>query len=334
MDNEFGIVLARTPSGSIDASDFAFREIAVPTLSDGEVLVRPDYISIDPYLAIQVYGRPVRGIVLKPGEALRSRMVGTVVESRHAGLSTGDLVRGIGPWQSLSAMAGSDLEKVPRLVQDSCYHLSVLGASGITAWVGLHRVGRIEPGETMIVSGATGTIGSIAGQLARRHGCNVVAIAGGERKCAHARDVLGFDTCLDHHAPDFAERLMAVPAQIYFENVGGSLLDAALPALTDHARIVLCGMIAHYDSSKIHQFSHLHMLLEKAVDVRPYRVSEYAEYHAQALKDLAAGVADGTVTCSHTLARGLEAAPQAFAAMMQGKALGKSIIQVRQDGQP
>lgn len=333
MGNESGIILARNPSGPIRASDFALREITTPRLSDGEVLIRPDYISLDPYLAIQIYGRPVRGMALKPGDALRSRMVGAVVESRHAGFAAGDLVRGVGPWRSVFAIAGSEIEAIPRLAQSDYYHLSILGASGVTAWIGLHRIGRIETGETMIVSGATGAIGGIAGQLARRRGLKVVGIAGGEVKCTHAREALGFDACLDHRAPDFADRLKDIAAQIYFENVGGSLLDAVLPALADHARIVLCGMIAHYDSSRTYQFRNLHMLLEKAVDIRPYRVSEHAEHHAAAMKDLAAGVDDGSVTCAHTLAQGLDAAPEAFATMMRGEALGKSIVQVRADHQ-
>jgi len=329
MEHEFGVVLARNPSGPIRASDFALREITTPRLSEGEVLVRPDYISLDPYLAIQFYGRPVRGVFLRPGDPVRSRMVGAVMESRHAAFSAGDLVRGVGPWRSVFAIAGSELEAIPPLAQCNYHHLSILGASGVTAWIGLHRVGRIKAGETMIVSGATGTIGSIAGQLARRRGLKVVAIAGGEAKCAHARDALGFEACFDHRAADFADRLRSAAAQIYFENVGGRLLDAVLPALADHARIVLCGMIAHYDSETIHPFRNLHMLLEKAIDIRPYRVSEHAEHHAEAMKDLAAGVDDGSVTCAHTLAQGLHAAPEAFAAMMRGEALGKSIVQLR-----
>ena len=328
MENEFGVVLARTPSGPIDPSDFALRKVVPPSLSDGEVLIRPDYISLDPYLAIQVYGRPVRGTILKPGDALRSRMVGTVVKSRHPGFSAGDQVRGIGPWQSLFAMAGSELEKLPHLALSAYYHLSVLGTPGITAWIGLHRIGRIKSGETIIVSGASGTIGSIAGQLARRQGCKVFGIAGGDAKCAHARDALGFHACLDHRKQNFAARLKEIDAQVYFENVGGNLLDAVLPALCDHARIVLCGMISHYDKDKTHQFRNLHMLLEKAIDVRPYRVSEHAEHHGEAMRELAEGVVDGSVTCTHTLARGLETAPEAFAAMMRGEALGKSIVQV------
>lgn len=235
-------------------------------------------------------------------------------------------MRGISPWRSTFAIAGSDLEKIERGTFEPYLYLSVLGTPGITAWVGLHRVVAIVAGETLIVSGATGTIGGIAGQLARRHGCTVIGIAGGPEKCAYAREALHFDQCLDHKDPEFTAQLAAVQAQVYFENVGGKLLDTVLPALAEHARIALCGMIAHYDTTRLHQFGNLHLLLERVIETRPYRVSEHGAYHRQAIDDLSMAFSQGAVTPSHTIAQGLEAVPSAFVVMMQGRSLGKSIV--------
>ncbi|MBX3530314.1 MAG: NADP-dependent oxidoreductase [Rhizobiaceae bacterium] len=320
--------LARRPAGAIMPEDFVLAPVDVGPLAEGDVLVRPAFISLDPYLSIQVYGRPVRGVAFAPGQAMLSRMVGRVVESRHASLREGDLVLGMGPWQSRFVVAGSALERLEIQLDRPELHLSVLGSSGITGWLGLHRIARIQPGETLIVSGATGTIGSIVGQLAKRHGCRVIGIAGGPQKCAHAREKLGFDTCLDHRDPAFAERLRGTEAQVYFENVGGAVLDAVLPGLAEHARIALCGMVAHYDTAREHRFHNLHLLLEKAIDVKPYRVSEHAGHHAAAMADLAAGVSAGDVMCDHTISRGLDSAGSAFVSMLAGKSLGKSLVKL------
>lgn len=320
--------LARRPVGAIAPDDFVLLPAEVEPLAEGEVLVRPAYISLDPYLSIQVYGRPVRGVAFAPGEPMLGRVVGRVVESRHPALREGDLVRGMGPWQTRFAIAGSALERLDIHTDRPELHLSVLGTSGITGWLGLHRIARIQPGETMIVSGATGTIGSIVGQLAKRHGCRVVGIAGGPQKCAHAREKLGFETCLDHRDPAFAEQLRGIEAQVYFENVGGAVLDAVLPALAEHARIALCGMVAHYDTAREHRFRNLHLLLERAIDVKPYRVSEHADHHVAAMADLAAGVSAGEVMCDHTISRGLDSAGAAFVSMLAGKSLGKSLVRL------
>jgi len=322
------VVLKQRPVGPIAVSDFAVAPAEVAPLGHGEVLVRPSYISLDPYLAIQVYGRPVRGTSIGPGGPMRSRMVGTVLESRHADFQPGDMVRGIGPWQTRFAIEAARLEKLHTYADRPELHLSALGTSGITAWVGLHRVARIRAGEILIVSGATGTIGSIVGQMARRSGCRVVGIAGGPEKCAHALGRLNFEHCLDYRLDHFSERLREFEAQVYFENIGGALLDAVLPALSEHARIALCGMVAHYDTERSHSFRNLHLLLEKVIDVRPYRVSEHADHHADAVRDLTAAVDAGELTCDHTVADGLESAAAAFVSMLQGRALGKSIVRL------
>mgnify|MGYP001036967069 CR=1 FL=1 len=322
------VILQRRPEGQVGIADFAVVPVEIAPLAAGEALVAPARISLDPYLAIQVYGRPVRGVTLEPGEAMRSRMVGTVVESRDPSLAPGDMVRGVGPWQSRFAIPAAQLERLDTLRDRPELHLSALGTSGITAWVGLHRVARIAPGETLIVSGATGTIGSIVGQLGRRHGCDVIGIAGGAEKCAHATGALGFERCLDHRSESFGESLCGIEAQVHFENVGGALLDAVLPAITEHGRIALCGMVAHYDTSRAHSFRNLHLLLEKVIELRPYRVSEHAASHAEALRDLRAAVEAGELTCDHTFADGLDAAAAGFVSMLQGKALGKSIVRL------
>lgn len=327
MRSDSEIRLRRTPSGAIVPGDFEQVSIDPGAPQAGEVIVRPMFLSLDPYLSIQMYGRSVRGQSFAPGDAIRSRMVGTVVESRDPRLSPGVLVRGTAPWSTLCRLNGEALEQLRPDGTPPELFLSVLGVSGITAWVGLHRVARISADECVIVSGAAGTIGSIAGQLARRHGCRVVGIAGGAEKQAHVEG-LGFGPCLDYRAADFSQRLSALAAQVYFENVGGTLLDAVLPALDEHARIALCGMIAHYDSGRTHNFRNLHLLLERAIEVRPYRVSEHARFHQQAMRELATAVADGTLRCAHTIADGLGAAPQAFCQVMSGKTFGKALVRL------
>jgi NADPH-dependent curcumin reductase CurA len=320
--------LARRPTGPIAPTDFALDAVEVASPVAGEVVVRPAYVSLDPYLSIQVYGRPVRGAAFAPGDAMLSRMVGHVVESCDPALKVGDMVRGVGPWQTRFVAPAASLERLDTHRNRPELHLSVLGTSGITGWLGLHVAARIQPGETMIVSGATGTIGSIVGQLAKRQRCTVIGIAGGPEKCARATSALGFATCLDHRDPGFAERLRGIGAQVYFENVGGAVLDAVLPGLAEHARIALCGMVAHYDTEREHRFRNLHLLLERAIEVRPYRVSEHADRHAEALADLLAGVEAGEVMCDHTVADGIEQAGAAFVSMLAGKSLGKSLVRL------
>jgi NADPH-dependent curcumin reductase CurA len=244
------ILLAARPRGVPVPRDFRMVEAAIPEPQDGQVLLRTLYLSLDPYMRnLMDEGGTDYAPAVSLGEPMVGGTVSRVAVSRHPGFHAGDWVLGNAGWQDFALSDGAGLTPLGEPGRPSLA-LGGLGMTGFTAYVGLLDIGQPQPGETVVVSAATGAVGAVAGQIARLKGARVVGIAGGADKCRHAVEALGFDACLDHRQPQLAERLAAAcpdGVDVYFESVGGAVFDAVLPLLNLNARVPVCGVIAHYN---------------------------------------------------------------------------------------
>lgn len=336
--------LADRPLGAWpDAETFALREAPIPTPGAGQALSRTIYISLDPYQ----WGYKRRGVEA-PGAPCHARTVSQVVESRMEGFAPGDLVFNTNGWAEYALM-GEGVSRpsymIPRKLDPAQGRISlavgVLGMLGLTAYAGMVLMGDPKPGETAVVSAASGGVGQIAGQLARLRGARVVGIAGREEKCRFVTDELRFDACVSHLSPTFADELRkACPAgvDVYFENVGGPVFDAVLPLFNAGARMTICGLIAHYgdeagaDARAVLMTRGRTVFQDRGVTVRDLFVGDFvADHHDTFLREMAPRVASGEVRYREDIREGLEAAPAAFMEMLQGSNFGKTVVQVAQD---
>ena len=325
-----------------DAATFALREGPVPTPGPGQALSRTIYISLDPYQ----WGYKKRGVEA-PGAPCHARTVSQVIESRMEGFAPGDLVFNTNGWAE-HALMGEGVARpsymIPRKLDPAQGRISlavgVLGMLGLTAYAGMVLLGDPKPGETAVVSAASGGVGQIAGQLARLRGARVVGIAGREEKCRFVVDDLKFDACVSHLSPSFADDLReACPAgvDVYFENVGGPVFDAVLPLFNPGARMTICGLIAHYDDDAGDARAALiargqSVFKERGVTVRDLFVGDFVAHHHDAfLREMAPRVAAGEIRYREDLREGLEVVPAAFAEMLQGSNFGKTLVRVSED---
>jgi NADPH-dependent curcumin reductase CurA len=331
------LVLASRPSGEPTPSNFKLEQVELAALKDGEVLVRHHYLSLDPYMR----GRMSEGKSYAQPQPLNAVMVGgtvgEVVESRHAGYSTGDKVVGYGGWQQYSVVPAAQpgvLRKVDTTRVPLSAYLGAVGMPGVTAWVGLNKIIEAKAGETVVVSAASGAVGGVVGQLAKAAGCHAVGIAGGAEKCDYVVRELGFDACIDYKrhdgAPAIAEALkQACPNGIdgYFENVGGAILDAVMSQANAFSRIAMCGMISGYNGEPI-PLAAPQLILVNRMKVQGFIVSEHMALWPQALAELGQRVAAGTLKYRETLAQGLESAPEAFIGLLKGRNFGKQLVKL------
>lgn len=331
------IALAAHPQGVPTATDFRIEARPAPTPADGQVLLRTLYLSLDPYMRNLMdkvgpgYAPPV-----PLGEVMVGGTVSRVVESRNARFKPGQLVVANAGWQDYALSDGSDLQPLGDIAHPS-HALGGLGMPGFTAYVGLLDIGQPKPGETVVVAAATGAVGSMVGQIARLKGARVVGIAGGADKCRHAVEVLGFDACIDHREAGLRERLAAAcpdGIDVYFENVGGDVLDAVLPLLNVHARMPVCGFIAHYNDRTAapgpdKRTALLATVLQKRVRMQGFIILDhYADRFAAFRRDMSAWVERGDITLVEHVIDTLEQAPNALAGLLQGHNLGKVIVRV------
>ncbi|HEY8878576.1 MAG TPA: zinc-binding dehydrogenase, partial [Roseateles sp.] len=260
--------------------------------------------------------------------------VSRVVTSRHPGFKPGELVLANAGWQDYALSDGSDLLALGDVAQPS-QALGGLGMPGFTAYVGLLDIGQPKPGETVVVAAATGAVGAVVGQLAKLKGARVVGIAGSEEKCRHAVEALGFDACIDRHAPDLAARLAAACPQgidVYFENVGGAVLAAVLPLLNLHARLPVCGLISHYNDLAPAAGPDLATVLAKRIRVQGFIILDhYGERFDAFRRDMGAWLREGRITLREDVVDGLEQAPAALARLLQGGNFGKTVVRVSRD---
>ncbi|HET9207633.1 MAG TPA: NADP-dependent oxidoreductase [Burkholderiaceae bacterium] len=330
-------VLASRPTGEPSAQNFRLEEAPLPGLQDGEVLVRHHYLSLDPYMR----GRMSEGKSYAQPQPLNAVMiggtVGEVAESRHAGYKPGDKVVGMGGWQQYAVVNASQpgvLRKVDTTRVPISAYLGAVGMPGVTAWVGLNKIIEPKSGETIMVSAASGAVGSAVGQLAKAKGCRTVGIAGGSDKCDHVVRELGFDACVDYKKLDGVSAISAAlreacPSGIdgYFENVGGAILDAVMLNANAFSRIAMCGMISGYNGEPI-PMAAPQLILTNRMKVQGFIVSEHMPLWPQALGELGTLVADGKLKYRESVAQGLESAPEAFIGLLKGRNFGKQLVKL------
>lgn len=332
------IVLARRPQGAPVPEDFRLETAPLPEPAQGEALVRTVWLSLDPYMRGRMsearsYAQPV-----PVGGVIEGEAVGEVLASRDPALRPGDLVRGRGGWQSHFCRPVAELAKIPPGFPPQTA-LGVLGMPGLTAFAGLEVVGRPKPGETLVVGAASGPVGSLAGQLARRAGCRVVGIAGGADKCAWVMEELGFDACLDRHGPDLDGRLAAAcpdGIDIYVELTGGAVLDAVLPLLNLHARIPVIGTIAGYNAASPPPGPDrlpmaMRLALTRRLVIQGVLVTDWEHLRPGFLAKVGTWVNGGEIRYREDVTEGLENAPVAFIGMLEGRNFGKQLVRVGAD---
>jgi NADPH-dependent curcumin reductase CurA len=328
------IVLKRRPHEAPSGDDFELREDAVPSPTAGEVVTRTIWLSIDPYMRgrlreQQTYAQPVN-----PGEVMTGETIGEVIASGHPDFGAGDVVVGARGWQTHCVSPGDRLVKLPRHAAPLSAYLGVLGMPGATAYRGISEICQPQKGETVVVSAASGAVGSVAGQLAKRAGARVVGVAGGAEKCLWVQDSLGFDDCVDHRSLDLRRELSAAcPNGIdaYFENVGGAVQAAVFDLLNPFARVAMCGMVAQYNDAEFPPGPNLGFVVGKRVLIQGFIVSDRPEKLAEWRALAAPWVADGSLVYREDAHDGLENAPEALARMLDGGNFGKMLVRVGPD---
>jgi len=328
------IVLARRPHGWVQESDFRLLEAPLPVPAEGEVLVRNRFLSLDPYMRMRMSDAPSYAPSVQVGEVMVGGTVGEVAESRSPLLQPGDTVTGPLGWQLYGVAPAKRLRRIEDPVASLSAYLGVLGMPGITAWVGLELIGPLQPGQTLVVSAASGAVGSVVGQIARIRGCTAIGIAGGADKCRHVEQDLGFDASVDYKAPGLAARLRAAAGKgidVYFDNVGGPIFDTVLEQLNPFARIALCGQVSQYNLTEPYGVRNLRSLLVNRVLLRGFIVSDHMDLWSKASAELTAWVRAGSLRYHETVAQGLANAPRAFIAMLKGDKLGKQVVQLEDD---
>ncbi len=331
------IVLAARPSGAPAPEDFRLEETEKPVPQDGELLLRCIYLSLDPYMRGRMSAGPSYAAPVEIDDVMVGGTVCQVEASRHPDYEVGEWVLAYSGWQDYAVSDGSGLVKLGRDPQNPSYALGIMGMPGFTAYMGLLDIGKPQAGETLVVAAATGPVGATVGQIGKLKGCRVIGVAGGPEKCNYAREVLGFDDCIDHQADDFAEQLKQVCTagiDVYFENVGGRVFDAVLPLLNTGARIPVCGLIAHYNATGLPDGPDRMSLLMSTILIKRLTVQgfiifeDYAPRYNEFATDMAQWLADGKIKYREQRLEGLPAAPQAFIGLLQGENFGKLVIQV------
>jgi len=330
-DKNIQVTLANRPTGWVQESDFKIVEADIPKPGPDQVLVKNLYLSLDPYMRGRMNAGPSYAANVAIGQVMVGGTAAEVVESNHPNFKPGDFVVGYLGWQHYGVANGAELRKVdPKLVPLSAY-LGAVGMPGLTAWWGLIDIGAPKEGETIVVSAAAGAVGSIVGQIAKIKGCRAVGIAGGKAKCELVVNEFGLDACVDYKGGNLAKDLRAAAPKgidIYFENVGGVVLETVALQLNPFARIPLCGLISQYNEVRPHGLDNLVMLLINRVKLQGFIVSDFAPKSDQAMKELAQWVRDGKIKYRETIAYGIENAPRAFIRLLKGENIGKQLVKL------
>jgi NADPH-dependent curcumin reductase CurA len=323
--------MAARPSGWPEESHFALEEADIPSPGAGEVLVRNLWVSVDPYQRGRMSTQRSYAQGLEIGDVMTAQAVGEVASSEDGRYAPGDLVVGQLGWQDYAVARGGALRKLPAGLDPPTLALHAVGATGFTAYFGLLDVGRPVPGDTVVVSGAAGAVGQIAGQIASLMGCRAVGIAGGPEKCADVRESYGYDAALDYKGEDLRGALKeACPSgvDVYFDNCGGEISGAVHSRLNVGARIVICGQISQYNLERPEPTFHPGLLIVYRARMEGFLVSDYAHRFDEAAARLARWVAEGKIRWSEHVTDGLENAPRAFIGMLRGENRGKAIVRV------
>ena len=330
------ILLASRPSGEPSEENFKLVEVEIPRPDRGQMLVRTIYLSLDPYMRGRMDASPSYAPPVQVGEVMEGQSVCEVIESNAPEFGPGDIVVAGGGWQDYSLAGSEGVRKIDRSQGPISYALGVLGMPGLTAYTGLLNIGKPRPGETLVVAAAAGAVGSVVGQLGKIKGCRVVGIAGGQQKCSFVKDELGLDLCLDHRQPKLGEQLKAAcpnGIDIYFENVGGPVLEAVLPLLNKFARIPVCGLIAHYNDQELPPGPDrvpllMRTILVKRLTVGGFIVRDYASQFPDYIRDMTGWLREGRARYREDITDGLENAPRELIRLLKGGNFGKKLIRV------
>ena len=328
------ITLAARPVGYPKASDFNLVEVPIPTPKDGEVLVKTLYLSVDPYMRGRINAAKSYAANVEIDEIMVGSVIAEVIETKHPNFEIGDIVNaGIG-WQEYGVAAGNGLRKIDPTIAPISTGAGILGMPGLTAYFGLLKVGKLQDGETVFVSGAAGAVGSVVGQIAKIKGCRVVGSAGSDEKVAYIVDELGFDAAFNYKKVDdyYAEleKHFLDGIDVYFDNVGGHLTDAVFPNLRVKGRVAICGQISQYNLEQPETGPRfLWFMITKRARIEGFLVSDFADQHAAALVEMAGWLREGKLKYRETIEEGgIEAAPAAFISMLRGGNIGKQLVKI------
>jgi len=333
------IRLARRPQGEPAPADFELARVPAPEPGAGQVLTRTIYLSLDPYMRGRMNAERSYADPVPIGGVMEGGAVGVVEASKFDGLRAGDIVVGRTGWQDYAVCDGAALRKVDPKAGPISTAVGVLGMPGMTAYTGLLNIGRPKEGETLVVAAASGAVGSAVGQIGKIKGCRVVGVAGGPEKCRYVTGTLGFDACIDHRARDFESRLAAACPKgidIYFENVGGRVLEAVIPLLTFFSRMPVCGLISQYNMTALPEGPNrlpqlMRAVLTSRVHMQGFIVRDYAAQQADFLRDMGRWVREGRIKYREHRVKGLENAPAALIGLLKGENFGKVVVEVSDD---
>jgi NADPH-dependent curcumin reductase CurA len=325
------VLLVHRPKGEPRLEDFQIVETALPELASGQILVRNHYLSLDPYMRGRMNDQKSYAPPVALGQVMVGATVGEVIASKNDAFQPGDAVTGDFGWQLYAVTNGEGVIKIKASSLPLSLCLSVLGMPGVTGYVGLLDIGQPKAGETVVVTAASGAVGSVVGQIAKIKGCRVVGVAGGPQKCGYVVDELGLDACVDYKAGRLWEDLKAACPEgidVCFENVGGPIFDTILFQINPFARIALCGMISQYNATEVYRMKSMASILVNRARLQGFIVSDHLNRWPAALKDLAQWVKEGRIKYRESVSQGIESAPKAFIGLLKGQNFGKQLVKL------
>lgn len=329
--------LASRPHGAPTNENFELKNVELPSLKDGEVLLRTIYLSLDPYMRGRMSDAKSYADPVEIGDVMVGATVCQVESSKNDKFSEGEWVLAYTGWQTYAISNGEGLMSLGKEPTNPSYALGIMGMPGFTAYMGLLDIGAPKAGETVVVAAATGPVGATVGQVAKIKGCKVVGVAGGSEKCAHAIENLGFDACIDHKADDFAEQLEKACEQgidVYYENVGGKVFDAVLPLLNTSARVPICGLVSQYNATSLPEGPDrlgmlMGQLLTKRIKMQGFIIfDDYGDRYDEFAQDMQKWLQDGEIQYREHLVDGFEKTISAFNDMISGKNFGKTVVKI------
>jgi len=331
------IVLASRPVGAPTADNFRLESVVMPIPAAGEVLLRTIYLSLDPYMRGRMSDAKSYADPVEVNNVMVGGTVCQVIESKNSEFEVGEWVLAYTGWQDYALSTGQELLKLGKNPTSPSYALGIMGMPGFTAYMGLLDIGAPKQGETIVVAAATGPVGATVGQIGKLKGCKVVGIAGGDEKCCYAKEVLGFDECINHKSDSFQSLLKKAcdkGIDVYFENVGGKVFDAVIPLLNTKARIPLCGLVSQYNTTSLPEGPDrmsmlMATLLVKRIKMQGFIIfDDYAHRYHEFATEMNKWLTEGKIKYREQLVTRLEKAPEAFIGLLEGKNFGKVIVQV------
>jgi len=325
------VLLASRPQGPVTEGNFCIVDVPIGEPGAGEVLVKNEWLSLDPYMRgrmndVKSYVPPVR-----IGEVMVGQTVGEVVVSHDSRFAPGDKVLAPSGWQLYGVAKADEVQKIDARHAPASYYLGVLGMPGMTAWFGLFDIGAPKAGETVVVSAASGAVGSVVGQLAKIHGCRAVGIAGGKAKCDYVVQELGFDACVDHKGGSLHRDLRAAcpnGVDVHFENVGGVVLDTMLGMMNRFSRIIICGLIAEYNATEPYGYTRLRSVLVNRIRMQGMIVFDWKDRYGEALQGLGGHLAAGKLKYRESVVVGVDNAPKGLIGLLRGENFGKQLVRL------